>query len=94
VFTEDSIVGPQKDYTKNPDIVHEYEFMHMLRGSINGSWGADLKAAPIKYQDSIMTSYPNFVLDTKFVDKNVSVVAFVYDAVTREVLQVEKVKIR
>ena len=30
----------------------------------------------------------------KFKDKNVSVVAFVYDATTREVLQVEKVKIK
>ncbi|MCE3229845.1 MAG: outer membrane protein Omp28 [Bacteroidetes bacterium] len=94
VFTEDSIIGPQKDYTKNPDVVHHYEFMHMLRGSINGSWGANLKAPPIKYNDSVMVSYPNFVLDAKFKDKNVSVVAFVYDAISREVLQVEKIKIR
>lgn len=94
VFTEDSIIGPQKDYRRNPDVIEEYEFMHMLRGSINGSWGADLKAAPIKYQDSVIVSYPNFSLDSKFVDKNVTVIAFVYDAISKEVLQVEKVKIR
>jgi len=94
VLTEDSIIGKQKDYTQNPDVIDDYEFMHMLRGSINGSWGENLKNAPIKYQDSVMTSYPNFVLDTKFKDKNISVVAFVYDATTREVLQVEKVKIK
>jgi thiol-disulfide isomerase/thioredoxin len=94
VFTEDSIIGPQKDYRKNPDVIEEYEFMHMLRGSINGSWGVDLKAPPIKYQDSVIVSYPNFSLDPKFVDKNVTVIAFVYDAISKEVLQVEKVKIR
>jgi thiol-disulfide isomerase/thioredoxin len=94
VFTEDSIIGPQKDYSKNPDVVHDYEFMHMLRGSINGTWGENLKALPIRYNDSVMVSYPNFTLDPKFKDKHVSVVAFVYDAISREVLQVEKVKIR
>jgi hypothetical protein len=68
--------------------------MHVLRGSINGSWGDNLRSAPIKYNDSTTISYSNFALDTKFVDKNVSVVAFVYDATTKEVIQVEKVKIR
>ncbi|MDX2173594.1 MAG: Omp28 family outer membrane lipoprotein [Bacteroidota bacterium] len=96
VFTEDSVIGPQKDYSlaPNPDVIHDYEFMHMLRGSINGSWGETLKNAPIKYQDSVTLSYPNFALEPKFKDKNVSVIAFVYDATTREVLQVEKAKIK
>ncbi|WP_317899747.1 Omp28 family outer membrane lipoprotein [Aurantibacillus circumpalustris] len=93
VLTEDSIIGPQKDYSKNPDLVPNYTFMHLLRGSINGSWGADLLSSA-KYQDSVIVSYPNFSINPKFVDKNVSVVAFVYDDVTKEVLQVEKVKIR
>ncbi|MEI8138218.1 MAG: Omp28 family outer membrane lipoprotein [Bacteroidota bacterium] len=94
VFAEDSIIGKQKDYTKNPDVVDDYEFKHMLRGSINGSWGANLKSTPIKYNDSVLVSYPNFDLDVKFKDKNISIIAFVYDAITKEVLQVEKVKIK
>jgi thiol-disulfide isomerase/thioredoxin len=94
VLTEDSIIGPQKDYTQTPDVVDNYVFMGMLRGSINGSWGDNLKAAPIKYNDSVLVSYPNFPLNPAFKDKNVNVIAFVYDAVTREVLQVEKVKIK
>lgn len=92
VLTEDSIIGPQKEHNK-PTITN-YVFMHMLRGSINGSWGENLKAAPIKYQDSIIKVYPDFVLDNKFKDKHISVVAFVYDEVTREVIQVEKTKIK
>lgn len=99
VFIEDGIVGPQKDYTKNPDVVEEYDFEHMLRGAINGSWGTDLKTGPIAVNDSVSVSYPNFALPAKVNnkdvnDKKVSVVVFAYDAVTREVLQVEKVKIR
>jgi len=94
VLIEDSIIGPQKDYTKNPDIIHDYEFEHMLRGAINGSWGADFKAGPINVNDSASVSYKNYALEQKLNDRHVSVVVFVYDAVTREVLQVEKVKIR
>lgn len=94
VFTEDSVIGPQTDYRVDPDKVDGYRFDHMLRGSINGSWGVDLKSAPIKYQDSVTLAYPGFKLDEKFVDRNVAVIAFVYDAVTKEVLQVERVKIR
>jgi thiol-disulfide isomerase/thioredoxin len=94
VLLEDSIISKQKDYASNPDVIDDYVFMHVLRGSINGSWGDNLRSAPIKYNDSTTISYSNFALDTKFVDKNVSVVAFVYDATTKEVIQVEKVKIR
>lgn len=97
VFTEDSIIGPQTDYNVpvgTPDVIENYVFMHMLRGSINGTWGELVKKAPIAYNDSVTVSYKEFDLDPKFKDKNVSVIAFVYDADTREVLQVEKVKIR
>jgi thiol-disulfide isomerase/thioredoxin len=94
VFTEDSIIGAQKDYSKSPDLIPNYVFDNMLRGSINGSWGVNLKSPPIQWNDSIIVSYPNFDLDTKLNDKHVNVVAFVYDATTREVIQVEKAKIR
>jgi thiol-disulfide isomerase/thioredoxin len=94
VLVEDSIIGKQRDYYSNPDVIDDYVFMHVLRGAVNDSWGDNLRSAPIKYNDSTTISYPNFPLDTKFVDKNVSIVAFVYDAITKEVIQVGKVKIR
>ncbi len=47
VLTEDSIVGPQLDYSQNPDYIEEYDFEHMLRASLNGSWGEIAKTAPI-----------------------------------------------
>lgn len=94
VLIEDSIEGVQKDYTKNPDVVHGYEFMHVLRGGINGSWGDVLKAGPIAALDSAKISYPNFSVKQTYNDKRLYAVVFAYDAVSREVLQVEKVKIR
>lgn len=94
VITEDSIIGPQKDYTKNPDVIPNYVFMNMLRGDINGSWGTVLKNAPILANDSISTSFNNFSINSIFNDKQLYLVGFVSDATTREVLQVEKVKIR
>lgn len=94
VITEDSIIGPQKDYTKNPDVVQGYVFMHMLRGDINGSWGSVLKNTPIAVNDSVVTSFNNFNINPAFNDKRIYLVGFVSDATTKEVLQVESVKIR
>lgn len=94
VLTEDEIIGPQKDYRKTPNKVPDFKFEHMLRGSLNGSWGDVLKSGPIATNDSALTSYPNLGLDSAFNDKHVYVVVFAYDAVTRKVLQAEKVKIR
>jgi thiol-disulfide isomerase/thioredoxin len=94
VLIEDGIIGAQTDYRVSPDLVEEYEFEHMLRMSLNDSWGAVLKDPPIAASDSIMISYPNVGLGAGFNDKKISLVVFVYDAITKEVLQVEKLKIR
>jgi thiol-disulfide isomerase/thioredoxin len=94
VLMEDGIVGAQTDYRVSPDLVEDYEFEHMLRKSLNDSWGVVLKDTPIAANDSVLVSYPNVGLESTFNDKKVSLVVFVYDATTKEVLQVEKLKIR
>ena len=94
VLTEDEIIGAQTDYTKIPDLVPDYKYQHMLRDAINGSWGDILKTAPIVINDSAKVVYPNFALNSSFNDNNISVIVFAYDALTKEVLQVEKVKIK
>ncbi len=94
VLMEDGIIGAQTDYRVSPDLVEEYEFEHMLRKSLNDSWGVVLKDTPIAANDSVLVSYPNVGLEAAFNDKKVSLVVFVYDATTKEVLQVEKLKIR
>lgn len=94
VLTEDSIIGPQTDYTKNPDLVANYVFMHVLRETLNGSWGITLKDVPVFAKDSVSLTFPNLSISTKFKDSNLHIVAFAYDAVSREVLQVETIPLK
>jgi len=95
VLTEDSIVGPQLDYAQTPDdYVEDYEFEHMLRTAINGSWGQIAKTGPIAAQSTATITNKCFAVDPKFNDKHLYLVAFVYDENTKVVLQVEKLKIR
>jgi hypothetical protein len=112
IVIEDGIVGAQVD--GNEDL-EEYEFEHMLRGTLNGDWGSQLNSkSPIKFNDTANFSVRDFALLKGFNyiipnadpkkeplikpivvnDKKTSVVVFAYDAVTKEVLQTEKVKIR
>ncbi len=91
---EDSIVGKQKDYSVYPDDVENYMFRYILIGSLNGSWGNLVKSAPINANDSITKNITGYYLNPNFRDKQVYVVSFLYDNVTKEVIQCEKVKIR
>jgi hypothetical protein len=94
VITEDGIEGHQKDYSINPPVIENYEFEHVLRGSLNGDWGAVLKSTPIAANDTAVVSIKDVQLNSAYNDKKVTVVVFAYDAVSKEVIQVEKVKIR
>lgn len=105
ILTEDGIIGKQLD-----DATHleNYHFEHMLRGTVNGEWGADLTTTAKAAGDTVKYSFPNFSLKEMIYhckvpvidkpidvnDKEISVVVIAYKASTREVLQVEKVKIR
>lgn len=94
VLIENGLIGSQTDYNKKPDLVSDYHFEHVLRGSLNGSWGELLKNSPIAVNDSVKISNIGYSIDPKFNDKEISVIAFVSDELTREILQVEKLKIR
>lgn len=102
VIMEDGIVGKQKDGSKD---VEDYEFEHMMRGDINGTWGTDFKASAALLGDTVRSNFTNFPLPltvsgtsgkapTTLNDRKSAVIAFVYDVSTKSVLQVEKVAIR
>jgi hypothetical protein len=95
VLTEDSIIGPQLDYSQTPeDYVPDYEFEHMLRDAVNGSWGEVAKAGPIAALSTATITNSNFAVSSAFNDRHLYLVAFLYDETTKVVLQVEKIKIR
>jgi len=96
LMTEDSIVAEQIDYsiTSGSQLIPNYEFNHVLRGSMNSSWGSQLINGSKLAGDSLVTTISNFQLASNWKWKYCHVVAFIYDAVSGsptqyEVLQVE-----
>ncbi|MBN3035805.1 MAG: Omp28-related outer membrane protein [Bacteroidales bacterium] len=96
-IAEDSIVAPQMNNDPTigptPDI-EDYVHMHVLRGSFSGTWGEGLNTGNIVPGVPYTVSYSNLALDPGWKEKHLSVVAFVYDAVTYEVIQAEKVYVQ
>jgi hypothetical protein len=87
--TEDSLIGYQRNSNPavgtTPEIV-DYVFMHVLRGSVNGTWGTDLSSGLVEEGTKTITSF-SLVLGSGWDHDNCRIVAIVYDADTDEVLQ-------
>lgn len=97
-ITEDSIVGDQADNRRNPSHVKDYVFEHMLRASMNGTFGDSLTSEIKPIGSSIKKTVRYTIPETATwsLDK-CELVAFVIrrkDDQTREVLQVVKQKLK
>ncbi|MHC1708431.1 MAG: Omp28 family outer membrane lipoprotein [Bacteroidales bacterium] len=95
-LTEDSIIKPQ--YNNNPLVgttpyIENYTHRHVLRGSVNGTWGSDLTNGSVTY-GTVRNSSFNATLDTTWNDKHCYMVAFLTDIATNEVMQATEKKIR
>lgn len=96
---EDSITNWQLFYAQcSPTSVaydeQNYVHRHVLRGSVNGTWGEQVSAnTTIPVGTKITKTYTK-VLDPSWNDKQIYLVAFVHDNVTKEVLQVEEVHLK
>jgi thiol-disulfide isomerase/thioredoxin len=88
-LTEDSIVNWQKDYDASPTDIPDYTHRHVLRGSMNNTWGEEIASGSIVAGDAILKTYST-TLDTEWNENQISIVAFVYDFTTKEVLQAEE----
>ena len=90
---EDSIYGGQLRNHTNPDsvLIKNFRFMHVLRGSlISGeSFGSQIANNPIP-SESVTKSYPFDFSGKSWITKHCSVIAFISDANTKEVLHVIK----
>lgn len=98
-IVENGIIGDQADYRLNPNShVEDYEFEHVLRGTMNGTWGDSLSSAAEPVGKTV-TKTLRFVvpegIDWKL--ENCELIAYVIrrkDDQTRDVLQVVKQKFR
>ena len=93
-ITESHILQWQTDYTQNPSNVQNYEHNHVLRGSFNGTWGEAINSdnASINRNQEFSKSY-SLKIANDWNSQNLSVVAFVYDSDTKEVLQAEEIHV-
>jgi len=88
---EDSIISPQKNSNPNigpTPIIYDYVFMHMLRGSLNGTWGDELTSlidTSLIYSKTYST-----ILNPIWIPKNCSVLAFISNTETKEIIQAEE----
>lgn len=99
---ENDIVGDQKDYRKTPSHITDYVFEHVLRTSLNGTWGDTLNPTPIA-KGTVITKTVRYEIPAEKLNpsdtlnawtlKNCELVAFAHKgSVAREVLQVVKQK--
>ncbi len=89
---EDSIVSAQRNNDPNigSPTIPDYTHRHVLRGSINTPWGEELAAAGQAAANASFTKSYTHSLNSDFNEKHVSVVAFIYDDTSKEVIQVEE----
>ncbi len=95
VLAENNLVTHQLDYALPivSFIDTNYIYNHVLRQSLTGSWGVLLNTNSVMPNDSSSTSILNFPISPSFNDNNIDVIAFVYNASTYEVIQVERTKL-
>lgn len=91
---EDNIVEWQRDYNANPEDIENYVHQHVLRAGFNSAFGEIIKNN--HNNAAIGDNYrKNYQIHSKsdWKPENLSVVAFVYDCESMEILQAETVKI-
>jgi hypothetical protein len=93
---EDSIVAPQMNNDPSvgptPDIF-DYVHMHMLRGSLNGTWGDLVTDEEITAGSSYSLVLDDYTIDNSWKENHCGIVAFIYNTETYIVVQAEEEEI-
>jgi len=89
-MVEDSIVNWQKDYDVTPNDVPDYIHREVLRGSMNGTYGNTISETT---EGAVSSKNYSYSLPVEWNDTQVSIIAFLYDVATKEILQVEQAHI-
>lgn len=91
-LTEDHVIDWQIDANANPPEVPDYDHRHMLRGNLNGIWGVPAIVGAAAAGDTLTFTYNTPLPGNVLNPDNCALVAYVYDATTKEVMQVEERK--
>ncbi len=93
LLLEDSIVNWQLDYLATPNSIETYMHRHVLRNSISSTWGDQIAQGSISSGTTTSNSY-SITIDNSWLDSKCSVVVYVYDAGSYEVIQAETLKVK
>jgi len=91
-LAEDHIIDWQLDNQASPNDVPDYEHRHVLRTTLNGTWGVPLVVGSAEPGDTLTFTYPNFQLNSAWVGSNCALVAYAYETDSYEVSQVKERK--
>ena len=91
-LVEDSIINWQTWYGHIPEDVPDFAHRHVLRKSLNGTWG-DRLSGSVKSAGRIISKSYTTTISSKYKQKKCYIVAFVQNNLTKEVLQVEEIKL-
>lgn len=89
VLTESGIIQPQKNNDADAGVVpviYDYEHNHVLRTAISSTWGNTIATTGSVNPESVIKTF-KYILKQKYLPENCTVVAFVYDDDTKEILQ-------
>jgi hypothetical protein len=88
-FSEDSILQWQKDGSTN---VQNYVHNHVLRGSLNGTYGESLGIQAAGAE--ITRTYSATLVPNDAVADHIHLVAILSNEITKEIIQVEEIKLK
>ena len=91
-LVEDSIINWQKWYGHIPEDVPDFAHRHVLRKSLNGTWG-DRLSGSVESAGQIISKTFSTTISSKYKHKKCYIVAFVQNNLTKEILQVEEIKL-
>ena len=88
---ESGIVKPQADANAEVSPVQDYVHNHVLRGSMSGTWGESINGSSEENteSDTYSESY-ELKINNDWKPENISIVAFIYDFDSKEILQAEE----
>ena len=92
ILTESGIIAYQTDYDADPQGIPDYEHNHVMRKSLTGTWGTDLGQADYTGGDLINNTF-SVSLNETWIAENMSIVAFISNTNTYEVIQTEEIHI-
>ena len=94
-ITESHIIAPQLNNDSEigeVPLIEDYEHNHMLRGSMNGTWGSELFSGEIT-KDTEFIKELSYTLPEEWVDNNCHLVGFISNADTKRVVMVAQVDV-